>query len=160
MTASASVYYTTGLITGTFDLLHVDHFFLWWRASRLCQNLLIGLECDERVRSRKGPNRPFYPQQRRKERIERLFDSAQVVILPTNFCQENVREQWLRDHHVDVLFIGNNDQFAANKRQLMKKCGGDVIELKSKNVISMTKILNREQSGDYLLQVEDRRWLK
>ena len=152
--------YRVGLVTGTFDLLHAGHLNLWQQAAARCEQLIIGLESDARVRARKGQTRPLLPQNYRKKRILQVFPDAQVIILPDNFGEENVRLAFLREYHVDALFVGADDPFLENKKKLMKQVSGDLVNVKNEPLISMTQILRGEQSADYLLLPEDRAWLK
>ena len=153
--------YRVGLVTGTFDLLHQGHAHLWQRAAAECEQLIIGVESDKRVRARKGAGRPLYNQDERKKRIESVFPGARVEILPENFGEEEVRAAYLAQKNIEALFVGEGeDEYMDNKRRLLAARGGHVVTVSGRPVISMTKILAGEQSPDYLLLVEDRRWLK
>ena len=150
----------TGLITGCFDLLHVGHRHFWERAQQSCQQLIIGVESDARVRAMKGKTRPIYPALIRCQRLLNCCPSAKVLILPENFFLQNVRRKFLQDHQIDVLFIGAQDQFLDNKRALIQELGGKVEIIPLKQKVSTTAILQGQVSPNNLLFAEDRQCLK
>lgn len=60
------------VVTGVFDVLHVGHIrFLQAIADRGLP-LVVGIECDERVRAWKGPGRPVNPAEERAETVAAL----------------------------------------------------------------------------------------
>ena len=55
----------TVLTSGTFDLFHIGHAQYLERAKALGDVLIVGVDSDEKVRSRKGPTRPVVPENER-----------------------------------------------------------------------------------------------
>lgn len=53
------------LTSGTFDLIHQGHSLYLEAARELGGFLIVGVDSDEKVRSRKGPNRPIIPEDER-----------------------------------------------------------------------------------------------
>lgn len=53
------------LTSGTFDLFHIGHAQYLEKAKQLGDILIIGVDSDERVRQRKGPDRPIVPEEER-----------------------------------------------------------------------------------------------
>jgi len=53
------------LTSGTFDLIHQGHSRYLEAARELGGFLIVGVDSDQKVRSRKGPNRPIIPQDER-----------------------------------------------------------------------------------------------
>ena len=53
------------LTSGSFDLIHQGHSLYLEAARELGGFLIVGVDSDEKVRSRKGPNRPIIPEDER-----------------------------------------------------------------------------------------------
>ena len=50
-----------GLVQGSWDLFHLGHLKYILEARKLCDYLVIAMDSDEKIRKRKGPNRPVIP---------------------------------------------------------------------------------------------------
>lgn len=68
------------LTQGSFDLVHIGHARYCEEAKRHGDVLIVGVDSDEKVRARKGPERPVVPH---KERLEMLtyLRSVDIVVL-------------------------------------------------------------------------------
>lgn len=53
-TGSIAVKPVVGLVEGVFDMLHFGHFNAIRQASLCCDELIVGVNCDETVRKHKG----------------------------------------------------------------------------------------------------------
>lgn len=53
------------LTSGTWDMFHVGHAQYLEKAKELGDVLIIGVDCDEKVKLRKGPHRPVVPEHER-----------------------------------------------------------------------------------------------
>lgn len=62
------------LITGCFDILHLDHIRLFRFAKRNADILIVGLDNDRVIRNSKGPNRPFFKLKDRAEMLSAIAD--------------------------------------------------------------------------------------
>lgn len=60
------------LTSGTFDLPHIGHFKYLEKAKSMGDLLIVGVDSDEKVRIRKGPNRPIVPQDERTAMLSHL----------------------------------------------------------------------------------------
>lgn len=89
------------LTSGTFDLLHVGHSRYLEKAKERGDVLIVGVDSDQKTKSRKGPHRPVVPED---ERMEIL-------------C--HVR-------HVDLVFLKNEGD---EHRQLVKSVRPDTLIL-------------------------------
>lgn len=56
-----------GLTSGTFDLYHEGHSRYLEKAKQECDFLIVGIDNDEKVRTRKGKNRPIVSENERME---------------------------------------------------------------------------------------------
>ncbi|WP_433784645.1 adenylyltransferase/cytidyltransferase family protein [Actinomycetospora sp. CA-101289] len=63
---------TLGLVSGTFDLLHVGHMRFLERASCLTDALIVGVDSDAKVSVRKGAARPVLPDRERMEMLSHV----------------------------------------------------------------------------------------
>ena len=66
------------LTSGTFDLPHIGHFKYLEKAKAKGDLLIVGVDSDEKVKIRKGPNRPVVPQD---ERIAMLSHLRHVDVI-------------------------------------------------------------------------------
>lgn len=73
---------------GVFDLLHVGHAQLLWRARALGDLLIVGLNSDASTRRLKGSARPLTPEAERAE----LIASLAMVDYVTIFDEDTARE--------------------------------------------------------------------
>ncbi len=53
------------LTSGSYDLFHSLHLVFLERCRRLCDVLIVGVDSDDSIRERKGPQRPLIPEHQR-----------------------------------------------------------------------------------------------
>jgi rfaE bifunctional protein nucleotidyltransferase chain/domain len=72
------------LTSGTYDILHVGHSRYLERSKELAEGgiLIVGVDSDEKVRSRKGPNRPIVPEDERVEVLCHIRHVDLVTVKP------------------------------------------------------------------------------
>src|SRR3989338_7618429 len=68
------------LTSGTYDMAHIGHARYFGEAKKHGDILIVGVDSDEKVRARKGPDRPVVPQAERLEMVTHLR-SVDVVYL-------------------------------------------------------------------------------
>lgn len=51
-----------GLTSGCFDLFHTLHLSYLQKCRRMCDFLIVGVDCDDFIRKTKGPGRPVIPE--------------------------------------------------------------------------------------------------
>ncbi|MBR2997494.1 MAG: adenylyltransferase/cytidyltransferase family protein [Bacilli bacterium] len=61
-----------GLVQGSWDQFHIGHQRYIKKAKEKCDYLIVGVDSDEKIRKRKGPNRPLIPEDERYEMIKEL----------------------------------------------------------------------------------------
>ena len=61
-----------GLVQGSWDQFHIGHQRYIKKAKEKCDYLVVGVDSDDKIRKRKGPNRPLIPQDERYEMIKEL----------------------------------------------------------------------------------------
>ncbi len=75
---------------GVYDLLHVGHVQLLWRARALGDLLIVGLNSDASTRRLKGPTRPLVPQTERAETLAALAMVDFVTIFDEDTASETL----------------------------------------------------------------------
>lgn len=69
-----------GLVQGSWDLFHLGHLLYIIEAKKLCDFLIIAMDSDEKIRKRKGNNRPIIPEKERYEFLKNLDKGDFIVI--------------------------------------------------------------------------------
>lgn len=108
-----------GLTSGVFDLLHVAHMRFLERASTLVDILLVGVDSDEKVVSRKGKGRPILGE---SERIEMLSHMRHVGAV---YLKSSSRPRWwlISEVRPDVLIVSSEHYGLDDVAKLSQLCG-------------------------------------
>lgn len=93
-------------VNGTFDVMHVGHIKLLEQASKL-GTVRVGLDTDERIKSKKGPTRPVNTLEDRIEFMKSIRYIDSVVSFGSNEELENRIKEW----DADVMVIGNDYKY-------------------------------------------------
>lgn len=112
------------LTQGTFDLVHIGHARYLEEAKQHGDLLIVGVDSDEKVRARKGPDRPVVPEQERLEILTHLR-SIDLVVL------KQLRDpKWslIKTVRPDVL-IATKETYTKKQLVELKKYCGQVIVL-------------------------------
>ena len=91
-------------VNGTFDVLHPGHLDLLNYAKSLCDFLLLAIDSDERVASKKGFDRPFNPQYNRMKLLQNLKAVDEVVI----FDNDIELTQTVKILRPDIMVVGSD----------------------------------------------------
>src|SRR4051812_37949654 len=76
------------LTSGSFDLIHEGHALYLEEAKKRGDLLIVGVDSDEKIRRRKGPDRPIVPEDERLRMLTHLR-SPDIV-----FLKEVEHEKW------------------------------------------------------------------
>lgn len=124
-------------INGTFDIIHIGHIRLINYAKSF-GTIRVGLDTDERVREKKGMERPFNTLSDRIEFISSISGIDSVV----SFGSDDELVERIKEWKPDVMVIGNDYTYEQiigaefiPKIEFFKKVDG----------ISTTKILANEK---------------
>ncbi len=90
-------------VNGTFDILHIGHIRLFTYAASL-GTLRVGVDTDERVRSKKGDGRPFNTLNDRMEFISAISGVNSVVY----FGSDDELVERIKEWEPDIMVIGND----------------------------------------------------
>ena len=93
-------------VNGTFDVLHPGHLDLLNYAKSLGDFLLVAIDSDQRVASKKGLDRPLNPQQNRKVLLENLraVDAVEV------FNSDQELTNLVKTFSPDIMIVGSDYQ--------------------------------------------------
>ncbi len=134
------------LVTGVFDLLHSEHIEFLKSAKALGEQLVVGIESDNRVRKLKGEGRPVQTAVVRKKMIEALGFVDEVIILPNLFETDEDHLQLLKSIKPAILAVSSHTPHLNSKRRLMNSVGGMVVIVRKHNPnVSTTKTLQKTQ---------------
>lgn len=111
------------LVTGVFDLLHLEHLRFLEKARSSGDKLVVGIESDIRVSEIKGPHRPLNPQAVRLEQLQHLKSIDLVFILPSDFTTQAAWSQLLIDLKPDIYAVSSHSSHLQNKQKLCQACG-------------------------------------
>lgn len=93
-------------VNGTFDVMHVGHIKLLEQASKL-GTVRVGLDTDERIKSKKGPTRPVNTLE---DRIE-FMKSIRYVDSVVSFGSNKELEDRIKEWDADVMVIGDDYKY-------------------------------------------------
>ena len=108
------------LTSGSFDLIHLGHVKYLERAKSLGDVLAVGVDSDEKIRRRKGPDRPMVPQ---RERLEMLAYQRPVDLI---CLKEHDHPRWglIKAVGPDVLVLSEDHAYSEAQREaLLEYCG-------------------------------------
>jgi D-beta-D-heptose 7-phosphate kinase/D-beta-D-heptose 1-phosphate adenosyltransferase len=93
-------------VNGTFDVLHSGHLQLLAHAKSLGDTLLVALDTDDRVSSKKGPSRPV------NSLVTRLhiMSFLKPVDSVTAFSNDAELESIIKNYCPDVMVVGSDWQ--------------------------------------------------
>ena len=124
-------------INGTFDILHIGHIRLL-NFAKSFGSIRVGLDTDERVREKKGIQRPFNKLEYRMEFISSITGVDSVV----SFGTDDELRNCIKEYEPDVMVIGGEYKY----KEIIGLEYVPKIEFFDKvEDISTTKILNDEK---------------
>jgi D-beta-D-heptose 7-phosphate kinase/D-beta-D-heptose 1-phosphate adenosyltransferase len=124
-------------INGTFDILHIGHIRLI-NFAKSFGSIRVGLDTDERVREKKGIQRPFNKLEYRMEFISSIAGVDSVV----SFGTDDELRNCIKEYEPDVMVIGGEYKY----KEIIGLEYVPHIEFFDKiEGISTTKILNDEK---------------
>jgi rfaE bifunctional protein nucleotidyltransferase chain/domain len=93
-------------VNGTFDVLHIGHIRLMLHAASL-GILRVGIDTDERVRSKKGMGRPFNTLDNRMEFVSAINGVDSVV----SFGSDDELIERIKEWEPDIMVIGDDYKY-------------------------------------------------
>jgi len=111
------------LTQGSFDLVHIGHARYCEKAKSFGDLLIVGVDSDQKVKKRKGKNRPIVPQDERMEMLTHLRSVDYVVLKELGDPKFNL----IKAIKPDVLVATKDTYDTATIRQLEAMCGKIVV---------------------------------
>lgn len=133
---------TIVLTQGTFDMLHIGHARYLTKAKKYGDILFVGVDSDQKVQKRKGPDRPVVPEVERIEMLTYLNCVGHVVLKPV------AEEKWrlIKLIKPDVL-IATKETYSADSVKELEKICGKVVVLEPMATTSTSAKIRRVQIG-------------
>ncbi|WP_176742542.1 adenylyltransferase/cytidyltransferase family protein [Streptomyces sp. LUP47B] len=131
------------LTSGSFDIIHEGHSMYLEAARKFGDFLIVGLDSDDKIRQRKGPNRPAVPEM---ERL-RMVTHQRGVGLVTLKQIDHPRWSLIEAVRPDVLVATADTYSADDIAELQAKYCGRVEVLERMATVSTSARLRRIQLG-------------
>jgi D-glycero-beta-D-manno-heptose 1-phosphate adenylyltransferase len=130
------------LTQGVFDLVHIGHARYCQEAKKYGDVLIVGVDSDEKVRARKGPDRPIVPQEERLEMLTYLRAVDMVVLKQLNTAKWDL----IKLVKPDVL-VATKDNYKPDEIEKLKKFCGKIVVLDPMATTSTSAKIRRLQIG-------------
>lgn len=112
--------YRVVVTSGSFDLIHLGHVKYLQRAKECGDILAVGVDCDAKIRRRKGSDRPMVPEE---ERLQMLAYQRPVDLV---YLKRDEEERWglIKAARPDVLVLTEDHSYSEEDlRALGEFCG-------------------------------------
>ena len=111
------------LTQGTFDMVHIGHARYFEAAKKHGDFLIVGVDSDEKVSARKGPDRPVVPEEERMEMLSHIREVDIVVLKAIHHPKWTL----IRLIRPDVLIATKETYNQEQIRELKEFCGKIVV---------------------------------
>lgn len=128
------------LTQGTYDMVHIGHARYFEEAKKHGDLLVVGVDSDEKVRARKGPDRPVVPQEERLEMVAHLRPVDVVVLKPMKAPKWSLTKL-IRPH----VLIATKETYTKKEIKDLHKYCGKVVVLEPRATTSTSAKLRRLQ---------------
>ncbi len=130
------------LTQGTFDFIHVGHFLYLERAKSHGDILIVGVDSDEKVRNRKGPDRPIVNENERLDMLTHVRHVDLVALKTAKMPHWNL----IKIIKPDTL-IATKETYSTKEIKELNKICGEVIVLAPQATTSTTAKIRRLNIG-------------
>jgi rfaE bifunctional protein nucleotidyltransferase chain/domain len=131
------------LTSGSFDIIHEGHSMYLEAARKFGDFLIVGLDSDDKIRARKGPNRPAVPEMERLRMVTHQRGVGLVTLKRTS----HPRWSLIEAVRPDVLVATADTYTAGEIAELREKYCGRVEVLERMATVSTSARLRRIQLG-------------
>ncbi|HEX8204945.1 MAG TPA: adenylyltransferase/cytidyltransferase family protein [Solirubrobacteraceae bacterium] len=110
------------LTSGSFDLIHLGHVKYLAKAKEKGDVLVVGVDSDAKIRTRKGEDRPMVPEQ---ERLEMLAHQRPVDLL---YLKPDEEERWalIKAVEPDVLVLTTDHSYTEAEQAELEEIVGSI----------------------------------
>lgn len=111
------------LTSGSWDLIHIGHARYFEQAKKHGDLLVVGVDSDEKIKARKGPERPIVPQNERMEMVTQIRHVDLVTL------KELHAPKWelIKLVNPDTLIVTKETYDKKDLKALEKFCGKVVV---------------------------------
>lgn len=131
------------LTQGSFDMVHIGHARYCEQAKSYGDVLIVGVDSDEKVRDRKGADRPIVPEDERLEMLTHLRAVDVVVLKPLKAPKWDL----IKLIKPDVL-VATKQTYTPDKVEELKQWCKEVVVLEPMATTSTSAKLRRMQMGE------------
>jgi D-glycero-beta-D-manno-heptose 1-phosphate adenylyltransferase len=128
------------LTQGSWDMVHIGHARYFMEAKKHGDVLIVGVDSDEKIRQRKGPDRPVVPENERLEMVAHLR-YVDLVILKD---YDAPKWQLTKLVNPDILIATKETYTTEQIKELEKHCG-KVVVLEPRATTSTSAKIRRMQ---------------
>lgn len=107
-----------GYACGVFDLFHGGHQNYLSLCKRHCDYLIVGVDSNERVKKRKGEERPFEDEITRLSNVKKFADDAFIKRASTSY--------YINKFSPQIIFYPSNKPNLSIKKELLRKIVNDI----------------------------------
>lgn len=130
------------LTQGTFDFIHIGHFLYLEKARSYGDILIVGVDSDEKVRDRKGPDRPVVSEDERLRMLTHVRHVDFVTLKPA----KAPKWQLIKMIRPDVL-VATKETYTQKEAKELKQYCGEVVILEPQATTSTTAKMRRLNIG-------------
>jgi D-glycero-beta-D-manno-heptose 1-phosphate adenylyltransferase len=129
------------LTQGSWDLIHIGHARYMREAKKHGDLLVVGVDSDEKIKKRKGPERPIVPQEERMEMVTHLRYVDLVAL------KELHDPKWslIKLVRPDVLIATERMEYTKSELKELKQYCGKILVLESQATTSTSAKIRRLQ---------------
>lgn len=130
------------LTQGAFDFIHIGHFLYLEKARNMGDVLVVAIDSDEKVRQRKGPDRPIVSEDERVQMLTHVRHVDLVTIKGASL------KKWelIKLIKPDVL-VATKETYTPEQIKALKKYCGELVVLEPQATTSTTAKLRRLNIG-------------
>jgi D-glycero-beta-D-manno-heptose 1-phosphate adenylyltransferase len=127
--------YRIVLTSGSFDLIHLGHVKYLARAKELGGILVVGVDSDEKIRRRKGDDRPMVPE---SERLELLAHQRPVDLI---YLKQDEDPQWglIKAVEPEVLVLTADHSYSPEQLTALAEVVGEVVVLERQSSVTTSE---------------------
>lgn len=129
------------LVTGVFDIIHIEHLRFLAAAKQQGDRLMVGIETDKRVRLIKGRGRPINSEVVRLEQLKAVKFVDEVFLLPDQF---NTYEDWLglmEQIKPDIYAVSAHTLHLETKQAICEQVGARLVVVRPHDPSVSTSVL-------------------
>lgn len=123
------------LTSGAFDIFHIGHATYLEKAKELGDILIVGVDSDDKIRTKKGDDRPVVPEDERMKILTHL----RHVDLVTLKTKDQERRKLLKTIRPDVLVVSKSTKsYTEEELNALKEYCGEVVLMEPQATTSTT----------------------